>query len=1770
MKWKKALCSLLAAAQLTTLCGNFPAAQTEPETDGLRPKMADSMPVIDGDLGDSVWNPVHAIAEPVAGSPAHTAKFDMVWDYTYLYIGVQIENDAELIPGSSWMNGDIVSLFFDPAQHKSAPYAQGDWQIGIGYNPDDNFNPTILFGAGVTASEAECAALRQGVLAATQKTETGWNAELALPWDALGIDPYLQQQFGFDISADNKLSSHPKDALDSLMWQTNGSQSFWNDTSGFGTVSLSGEVLHNTDSKVLYEENFDNIPDGALPDGFVPAAGQQAGWSVQDGRLVADFSKAGETERRILLPALGDNFIFEADVTFEDAVNTGRWVSAFYRAPLSGGFGYYHFTNRLNGAGEISLKGADNTWPTAFVNTNGTASASPLAKDKPYHLSVEAFGQNLSHKRTGTEDAETFDHSVTAYDKLGASRPATLESDLKTSGRFGLQADQCKAAFDNLKITKLELTGLAVTGLPESVQQLDTIAAPEIRADYSNGKTGVAVHWKDAKLYSSNQDVLRPLEDGGFKALREGVSTVAVIVGNQLFEQEVTVTKGDREPAITSLTVQNKMDIYPVLPGQSVSTSYISFDAVDEAFEERVIDGSYQGMTFTSSDESVAKVEDGVFHAVSKGFAVITASVGNASDSLNIWVRGDEDDKAFISEGFENGMPASWKSLGGSYSVREENGNHFLEMGPNTRLLIPIPEGVDNYTIEADVTFMSASNAARWASIMVRVQNEDYPYYQFAIRQDATAANGVEFAAMNAAGAWDVRETASAKQPMELGTTHHMKLTITGDRVKQWLDGNELIFTDKAGDLSGGCIGLQSNLVTVRFDNLKVDVLPEELPDVTKPEANFAQNKVLHENLVNAPTVIAGGVDSLAAMAALISDDVTSQVMLDVRLEDGVLTAYSGGARVGTLAEAKDALYGKILLLLQIEDIETANALAAYIEDFRLEDLQVASADTGVLKAFRDQAPATRGSLALTEDSVSLEDAYRAVGDANTAKAKNIILRQSAATRSIVEALQQRLMTVWVVSDDSASGLYAAVSAGANGIITAKPGTLKQLASIYTNRTLTRRSFIIGHRGTPGNAPENTMAGFIKAHAEYGAQMFENDVYLTKDKEVILLHDDTFARTTDILTNQKLPDSLFTNGLTRQNCRPKDLTLEQVKLLDAGSYYGPEFAGEQVPTLKEHLEYMRGKPDIVMFLELKDTSEGIEKACTDLIRAYGLEDQVCAITFNAKSVPLAQQELPTMSVGYLPGVGAVDSTNPLITIRKVLNQTLPINTTYNPSYSSMHNEAFISAANARGLSLWPWTYRSKDAFAWAIDHGVSGLTTDYANWAKDYVFDLRAEQDAYTLSSGETLALGANGITNLGDKIPYAPEVVVIEGGDVIRAEGGSVTALKAGTATVMLRASTRMDQAVYDLYTEPVTITVGNAFTITGAPESGYTRGSVTLQAGRGVTWTVNGTLEDRISSTLRLQEEGSYTVTATDANGAQSAPVTFTIDRTAPTLRATCAHYGFTNQDVVFTAGETVSFYNGGEKLSEGETLTLTENGTYNIRAIDQAGNYTDFYRVTILKDKPVLTGLPEKNITNRSVSLRSDRKVRFTVNRVQSDDYAYALRLTEPGGYTIEATDLAGNTTRVSITIDRTKPTFTATVPSGVATNQDIRLGASEVCHFKVDGKIVQIGTQYFPKNGEVVRVYDLAGNYGGAYRANIDKTAPVLTAVIEGTNLPVENGATAGQSVAVRSDKPARFIVNGGEPTDRANFVKLKADGVFTVQAVDLLGNVSETITITIQK
>lgn len=122
----------------------------------------------------------------------------------------------------------------------------------------------------------------------------------------------------------------------------------------------------------------------------------------------------------------------------------------------------------------------------------------------------------------------------------------------------------------------------------------------------------------------------------------------------------------------------------------------------------------------------------------------------------------------------------------------------------------------------------------------------------------------------------------------------------------------------------------------------------------------------------------------------------------------------------------------------------------------------------------------------------------------------------------------------------------------------------------------------VGHRGTVRFAPENTLAAFRKA-IELGLDLIEIDVRQTKDGHLVIMHDPTVDRTT--------------NG----KGRVAEMTLAEIKALDAGSWFSPEFAGERVPTLDEALDLMRGRalPDI-------DFKAGDPEKLVATLRRHGL------------------------------------------------------------------------------------------------------------------------------------------------------------------------------------------------------------------------------------------------------------------------------------------------------------------------------------------------------------------------------------------------------------------------------------------------------------------------------------------------------------------------------------------------------------------------------------
>lgn len=120
---------------------------------------------------------------------------------------------------------------------------------------------------------------------------------------------------------------------------------------------------------------------------------------------------------------------------------------------------------------------------------------------------------------------------------------------------------------------------------------------------------------------------------------------------------------------------------------------------------------------------------------------------------------------------------------------------------------------------------------------------------------------------------------------------------------------------------------------------------------------------------------------------------------------------------------------------------------------------------------------------------------------------------------------------------------------------------------------------VVGHRGYPVRAPENTMASY-RAAAAAGAKWVEADVQLTRDGALVLMHDVTLERTTDVR-------ALFPN---RGPWRVAEFDLAEIRQLDAGRWFASSSASERVPTLPELLSYLQ-QAQVGLMLELKSAHE---------------------------------------------------------------------------------------------------------------------------------------------------------------------------------------------------------------------------------------------------------------------------------------------------------------------------------------------------------------------------------------------------------------------------------------------------------------------------------------------------------------------------------------------------------------------------------------------------
>ena len=245
---------------------------------------------------------------------------------------------------------------------------------------------------------------------------------------------------------------------------------------------------------------------------------------------------------------------------------------------------------------------------------------------------------------------------------------------------------------------------------------------------------------------------------------------------------------------------------------------------------------------------------------------------------------------------------------------------------------------------------------------------------------------------------------------------------------------------------------------------------------------------------------------------------------------------------------------------------------------------------------------------------------------------------------------------------------------------------------------------IISHRGYSSQRPENTISSFDYS-LEKGFPYIEFDIHITLDGVPVVMHDATVDRTT--------------NG----SGQIRDLTLNEMKNLDAGSWFSEDFSFEKVPTLEEVLERYFGKAHF--FIEIKSEETSLIQALRNLLVKYDWlpscqkslgEDNLSVpglsvISFVPDQIIRANDILPEVGLGFL-------LTEPdEATINFCLKNHVK---GYFPYYASL-TEDIVSMSHSKGLYVGAWCIETADDLEKPLNLGIDGVTVNWPESAREYL-----------------------------------------------------------------------------------------------------------------------------------------------------------------------------------------------------------------------------------------------------------------------------------------------------------------------------------------------------------------------------------------------------------------------------------------------------------------
>ena len=769
----------------------------------------------------------------------------------------------------------------------------------------------------------------------------------------------------------------------------------------------------------------------------------------------------------------------------------------------------------------------------------------------------------------------------------------------------------------------------------------------------------------------------------------------------------------------------------------------------------------------------------------SEGMHTLTATHNGITRNIYIMAKHTEIDiyrifKNDFTDGVE-GWHVVENSNGGQFYHDAAGGFFVLDASgnKNSYVRVLLPSYLDEFSdaaIQVSYTLSQPTDSNKWASVMYRVQNRNYPYNHALIRYNPAAYSGVELAQRDPSNAWEVfnRTSTSTYVP---GTWNEVIVATYAKSTDVSINGQYLLSYYDTPYASGSW-GLQVRGVKMTVDWARIYFTKnKKLQDLYVVSGKYADVNDVSSGISAAPAIITD-VKTKAEFDDILNG-APAIAILNYKIVDGVARVVFNDGSVTPL-EAVQKLASQVIPAFRVNDAAAADSLASFLIGQNMKDAYVVSTKPALVKRAYQKWKYVRGVVDYSARSGFDPEDIRYEALSNGAK---VLILAEDTTKETVTAIQDSFSCVWLKAGASNTASVTAINKGPYGIISAnRARTVFCYQYYYPANTMVRRTNVIGHRGNPSTSQENTIAGAQTAYG-YGATAVENDIYLVADGVLMIMHDETIDRTT--------------NGSGKVTA----YTSAQLKQFVVNNKSG--VAQQRIPSLEEYFKLIKGDKSKRLVVEYKQESVALVQPLKALIEKYDIMDQVVIIGFDNKgqNINALRSVMPGIPVGWL-NRDTIDESDPIVSVQSALEKMQNNLVGFNPKYTNW-GAASIREFIYRGVTLWPWTINDQATFDKLMVAGVGGITTNYSQWSTNYIEKL------YVDAGGQVITETYNGILT---KVNNKAEFVLIEDtiGGVTYSNGKvNVPSNKSGQASYFFRyKATTPTGITYYVVSNVVTVT--------------------------------------------------------------------------------------------------------------------------------------------------------------------------------------------------------------------------------------------------------------------------------------------------------------------------------------------------------------------------